>query len=69
MEPWKAKTGREEEYPVQKFTTASAESVPPAPWVKIRVGDGVDDDGVGVYWWHSIGFLTSSCVMVRVVRF
>jgi len=49
MEPWKARTGSEEEYPVQKFTTASAESVPPAPWVNIRVGDGLDGDVVGVY--------------------
>ena len=37
--------------------------------MNVRVGGGVDGDDVGVYWWHSIGFLTSSCVMVRVVRF
>lgn len=39
---------------MQKFTTAGAESVPPAPWVKIRVllplGGEEDDeiDGGGV---------------------
>ncbi len=49
MEPWNARMGTDEEKPVQKFTTASAESVPPAPWVKINGGDGVNDDGVGVY--------------------
>jgi hypothetical protein len=67
MEPWNARIGRDEEKPVQKFTTASAESVPPAPWVKNKVGDGVDGDGLGVYWWHSIGFFTRSWVTVRVV--
>jgi hypothetical protein len=36
MEPWNARTGSVVEKPVQKFTTAGAESVPPAPWVKMR---------------------------------
>jgi hypothetical protein len=52
MEPWNARTGRDEEKPVQKCTTASAERVPPAPCVKIRVGDGVEEEDAGVYWWH-----------------
>lgn len=38
MEPWNASTGRgeAEEKPAQKWATAGAERVPPAPWVKIR---------------------------------
>jgi hypothetical protein len=35
--------------------------------VKIRAGDGVEENDVGVYWWHWIGFFTRTCVMVRVV--
>jgi hypothetical protein len=46
MEPWNARTGRYSEKPVQKFTTASAESVPPAPWVKIKVGEEFKEDDV-----------------------
>lgn len=46
MEPWNARTGRYSEKPVEKFTTASAESVPPAPWVKIKVGEEFEEDGV-----------------------
>ena len=48
MEPWNARTGRYSEKPVEKFTTASAESVPPAPWVKIKVGEEFEEDGIGL---------------------
>ena len=38
MDPRNARTWRAVEKPAQKFTTAEAERVPPAPWVKINVG-------------------------------
>lgn len=40
MEPWNTSTECEGEKPVQKFVMAGAESVPPAPWVKIKMGGG-----------------------------
>ena len=49
MEPWNTRTGYGDgalQYPVQKFTTAGVESVPPAPWVKIKIGEVVEEDGV-----------------------
>lgn len=37
MDPLKAVMGDVREKPAQKLTTAGAERVPPAPWVKTRV--------------------------------
>jgi len=37
MDPWNVSTGSEAAKPLQKFTTAGAERVPPAPWVKMSV--------------------------------
>jgi hypothetical protein len=47
MDPWNASIGSEVANPVVKCTTAGAESVPPAPWVKINAGreDGVECRG------------------------
>jgi len=60
--------GEVEEKPVQKCTTAGAESVPPAPWVKIKDRwSGVVEDGV--YVWQMIGFLTCSEFSVTVLTF
>jgi hypothetical protein len=39
MEPWKARMGKWVDIPVQKLSMAGAERVPPAPWVKIMVGE------------------------------
>lgn len=55
--------------PLQKLTTAGAERVPPAPWVKMK---GVRHLGaflvdLGVYWWQIMGLLTKGEVMERVV--
>jgi hypothetical protein len=47
------------EKPVQKFTTAGAESVPPAPWVKIS---GCASE-LGRYELHCTGFLMRSELM------
>lgn len=43
MLPWKHRMGACTANPALKFAIASDESVPPAPWVKIRtgVGDGL----------------------------
>jgi hypothetical protein len=58
--------GAEDEYPVQKLTTAGAESVPPAPWVNINVGDEGDEieEAHDCAW---IGFLTKVDLIVRLV--
>lgn len=55
--------------PLQKLTTAGAERVPPAPWVKMK---GVGHLGaflmdLGVYWWQIMGLLTRGEVIERVV--
>lgn len=64
MDPWNASTGMVADMPVQKFWTAGADNVPPAPWVKIRncVADGCLDS---VYKWHSIGLLANEETMVK----
>lgn len=57
------------EKPVQKLTTAGAERVPPAPWVKMK-GAGFTGDFSEVmwlYWWQTMGLLTSSELMVKLV--
>jgi hypothetical protein len=46
IEPWNKRIGWVGEKPVQKFRTAGAERVPPAPWVKIRV-DVLVEEGEG----------------------
>src|SRR2546423_4417887 len=62
MGPWNASMGSEAEKPVVKLTTAEADRVPPAPWVKISAGGGrCDSEGPlepgGLERKHGIGLL------------
>jgi hypothetical protein len=51
---------------VQKCVTAGAESVPPAPWVNMSVGDDVGEGAE--YELHWIGDLVWSESMERVEK-
>jgi len=58
-----------DEKPVQKLTTAGAESVPPAPWVNTKGARFlfVSLTVEGLYWWQIMGLLTSSESMMKLV--